>query len=122
MDHCPKCNQTLNIDEKASGRCFTCGETFSSPIPQDHSITDSSLPFPLTNEEPVTNGIALWLRIISAIILVIGVIISIKDGMDSDSFWLFLTSLFPYIIASAILDGFAEIIILLEKINNKLKT
>lgn len=120
MDHCPKCNQTLNVDEKASGRCFTCGETFSSPIPQDTSKNDSS-PFPLTNDEPVTNGIAIWLRIIGVIILVLGVIISAKVGTDSDSFWQFLTSLFPYIVASAILDGFAEIIILLEKINKKLK-
>lgn len=27
---CPKCNGKLNIDEVASGRCFSCGEKFET--------------------------------------------------------------------------------------------
>lgn len=32
MEKCPKCGSSLNIDEKASGRCFSCGTTFESII------------------------------------------------------------------------------------------
>lgn len=35
MDHCPKCGSELNIDEKASGRCFTCNSVFESILPAD---------------------------------------------------------------------------------------
>ncbi len=32
MDICPNCKSKLNIDEKASGRCFSCGTTFESSL------------------------------------------------------------------------------------------
>ncbi len=34
MDICPNCKSKLNIDEKASGRCFSCGATFESSLPK----------------------------------------------------------------------------------------
>lgn len=33
MDICPNCKSKLNIDEKASGKCFSCGTTFESSLP-----------------------------------------------------------------------------------------
>lgn len=30
MDICPNCKSKLNIDEKSSGRCFSCGTTFEA--------------------------------------------------------------------------------------------
>lgn len=33
MDICPKCKSKLNVDEKASGKCFSCGTTFESSLP-----------------------------------------------------------------------------------------
>ncbi len=35
MDKCPKCGSLLNIDEKASGLCFTCKATFKTAISQE---------------------------------------------------------------------------------------
>ena len=35
MDICPNCKSKLNIDEQASGKCFTCGATFESSLPKD---------------------------------------------------------------------------------------
>lgn len=35
MDRCPNCGSELNIDEKASGRCFTCNSVFESILPGD---------------------------------------------------------------------------------------
>lgn len=36
MDICPNCKSKLNIDEKASGKCFSCGTTFESSLPKDN--------------------------------------------------------------------------------------
>lgn len=33
MDICPNCKSKLNIDEKSSGSCFSCGTTFESSLP-----------------------------------------------------------------------------------------
>lgn len=33
MEICPNCKSKLNIDEKSSGRCFSCGATFESSLP-----------------------------------------------------------------------------------------
>ena len=35
MNQCPKCKSILNNDEKASGKCFSCGATFESNLPQN---------------------------------------------------------------------------------------
>ena len=35
MDVCPNCKSKLNIDEKASGKCFFCGISIESSLPKD---------------------------------------------------------------------------------------
>ena len=35
METCPNCKSKLNIDEKSSGKCFSCGATFESSLPND---------------------------------------------------------------------------------------
>lgn len=36
MDICPNCKSKLNIDEKYSGKCFSCGTTFESLLPKEN--------------------------------------------------------------------------------------
>lgn len=36
--YCPKCKTLLNNDEKASGKCFNCGASFSSVLPEEKKI------------------------------------------------------------------------------------
>lgn len=38
MDVCPNCKSKLNIDEKSSGRCFSCGTTFESSLPKNKNL------------------------------------------------------------------------------------
>lgn len=38
METCPNCKSKLNIDEKSSGKCFSCGATFESSLPNDKKI------------------------------------------------------------------------------------
>lgn len=35
METCPNCKSRLNIDEKYSGKCFSCGATFEFSLPND---------------------------------------------------------------------------------------
>ena len=35
METCPNCKSKLNIDEKSSCKCFSCGATFESSLPND---------------------------------------------------------------------------------------
>lgn len=35
METCPNCKLKLNIDEKSSGKCFSCGTSFESSLPND---------------------------------------------------------------------------------------
>lgn len=35
METCPNCKSKLNIDEKSSGKCFSCGTSFESSLPND---------------------------------------------------------------------------------------
>lgn len=35
METCPNCKSKLNIDEKSSGKCFSCGASFESSLPND---------------------------------------------------------------------------------------
>ena len=45
MDHCPNCGSELNIDEKASGRCFTCNSVFESILPADKKNSTQRTPY-----------------------------------------------------------------------------
>ena len=40
--YCPKCKTLLNNDEKASGKCFNCGASFSSVLPEEKKRTQTS--------------------------------------------------------------------------------
>lgn len=93
--YCPKCKTLLNNDEKASGKCFNCGASFSSVLPEEKKNTQTS---DVISNENTVGGI---LKAIGNLILIIGTIGSIVSGM------MFL--------------GFAEIIQLLQDIKNKLK-
>ena len=39
METCPNCKSKLNIDEKSSGKCFSCGATFESSLSKDNKQT-----------------------------------------------------------------------------------
>lgn len=64
MNQCPKCKSILNNDEKASGKCFSCGATFESNLPQN---TISEINY---NE----NTIAKMIKVIAIAILILGTI------------------------------------------------
>ena len=36
METCPNCKSKLNIDEKSSGKCFSCGTSFESSLPNNN--------------------------------------------------------------------------------------
>ncbi len=116
MNQCPKCKSVLNVDEKASGRCFTCGATFESNLPQN---TNESISYS-------DNTIAKVLKIISIIILILGTIgsfaASFHDvyGRNEFSFTAFLIPETIVIISGVVFLGFSEVIKLLQDISNKL--
>ena len=64
MNQCPKCKSILNNDEKASGKCFSCGATFESNLPQN------TIPEINYNE----NTIAKRIKVIAIAMLILGTI------------------------------------------------
>ena len=120
MNLCPKCRSILNNDEKASGKCFTCGETFESILPSD-TVSPSGT---FSSSE---NAIGRVLKIIGIVILIVGTIGSFA-GLFYDVYGQYkfsLTRFFVYetccIVSGIMFLGFGEIIRLLQEISNKHK-
>ena len=114
MENCPKCNEKLNIDEKSAGRCFSCGATFTSPIPKDTS--SSSVPY--IKDDTTDNTVAKVVRVTGIIIIILGTIGSIIVSNNQSSS-MFLVTEFASIVSGIFFIGLAEIIKLLEEIKNK---
>lgn len=117
MNQCPKCKSILNNDEKASGKCFSCGATFESNLPQN-TILETDY-----NE----NTIAKIIKVVAIVILVLGTIGSFASsfhdvyGKNEFSFASFIIPETVTIISGVIFLGFSEVIKLLQEISNKLK-
>ena len=118
MNQCPKCKSTLNNDERASGKCFTCGATFESSLPQN-TVTPSNA--------YSENMLGKALKGIGFIILVVGTIGSLATsfhdvyGQSEFSFASFIIPETVTIISGIMFLGFGEIIKLLQEIRDKLK-
>lgn len=117
MDICPNCKAKLNIDEKSSGRCFSCGTKFESSLLKDNNQFSY-----FSND----NSIAKVYKICGIIIVIVGTIVSFIVAGGNGIKYEF--SLLHFFIAEAIsiisglaFVGFSEIIQLLEDIKNKLK-
>lgn len=111
--YCPKCKTLLNNDEKASGKCFNCGASFSSVLPEEKKSTQTS--------DAISNENAIGI-----LILIIGTIGSIViaggDGYGYEfSFARFILPEIGTIVSGMMFLGFTEIIQLLQDIKNKLK-
>lgn len=117
MDICPNCKSKLNIDEKASGKCFSCGTAFEPSLPKDNTRYD----FHLSD-----NTVAKAIKICGIVIIILGTILSFivagGNGRKYEfSLLLFITPEAISIISGLVFIGFSEIIQLLEDIKNKLK-
>ena len=104
--YCPKCKTLLNNDEKASGKCFNCGASFSSVLPEEKKNTQTS--DAISNENTV-GGI---LKAIGILILIIGTIGSIViaggDGYRYEfSFARFILPEIGTIVSGMMFLGFA---------------
>lgn len=117
MDKCPKCGCMLNNDEKASGKCFSCGETFESILPKDTISED--------NYNDDENSIAKAIKIMASIVLILGSIgsfaVSINYGKSDFSFEDFIVPETVTIVSGFIFLGLGEVITLLQAIKNKLR-
>lgn len=116
MDICPNCKSKLNIDEKSSGRCFSCGTTFESSLPKDNKQY---------NYQSSDNTVAKIIKICGIAIIILGTILSFivagGNGKKYDfSLLLFITPETISVISGLVFIGFSEIIQLLEDIKNKL--
>lgn len=114
---CPECKAVLNNDEKASGKCFTCGATFGNTLSEKSSVVTGD-----SNE----NTIGGILKGIGILILILGTIASliIAGGNGYRYEFSFIRFIIPEIISvisGMMFLGFAEIIQLLQDIKNKLK-
>lgn len=119
MDYCPKCKAKLNIDEKASGKCFACGATFNSSLSENNLTGKSG---DLTSK----NTIAQALKVCGIIIMVVGTIVSFvvanAGSLDYEfSFSLFIVPEAASIISGLLFLGFSEIIQLLQDIKEELE-
>lgn len=114
--NCPECKSLLNNDEKASGKCFDCGATFSSSLPEPKSSSS----FSLNSRENTICGI---LKVIGILILIFGTIGSICLATQEYKFELekFIFPEIGTIISGMMFIGFSEIIQLLQDIKNKLE-
>lgn len=112
MDICPKCKAKLNMDEKTSGRCFSCGEVFESSLYKESK--------PYANYSNSYNSVARALRICGIIIIILGTIGSFVIA-NKEGYTYFLVFEIPSIISGLLLIGVAEIIQLLADIKAKLK-
>ena len=117
MNQCPKCKSILNNDDKASGKCFSCGATFESNLPQN------TIPEINYNE----NTIAKIIKVIAIAMLILGTIGSFASsfhdvyGKNEFFFACFIIPETVTIISGIIFLGFSEVIKLLHEISNKLK-
>ena len=114
MENCPKCNEKLNIDEKLSGRCFSCGATFSSPLPKDDK---KSVPYISANA--TDNTVAKIIKVLGIVIIILGTIGNIIMNHDHFSLSAFLEMELSCAVSGMFFVGLAEIIKLLEEIKNK---
>lgn len=117
MDICPNCKSKLNIDEKSSGKCFTCGTTFESSLPKN----DKQYNYQISD-----NTVANAIKICGIMIIILGTIYSLivagGNGRKYEfSLLLFITPEAISVISGLVFIGFSEIIQLLEDIKNKLK-
>ncbi len=132
MENCPKCGEKLNIDEKSSGKCFSCGGKFERLNKEKDKVIEEfnydNMSNGYINEEfnydSMLNG-----NIIAGIIkifVVIGFIIATIGNLCiltqyGYGFGDFLVKEFIIAISCLILLGLSEIISLLNSINNKIK-
>ena len=79
MIKCQKCGNELNIDEQASGKCFSCGATFNSVLAEDKTIESS-------DSDRDVNLISGMLKMVAVAIFIAGTIGSIAVGGQSYSF------------------------------------
>lgn len=112
MDKCPKCGSVLNNDERASGKCFSCGESFVSTLSKETR--------PTVSNENMVGGI---LKAIGILILIFGTIGSIYFATRGYGFEFgsFILPEIGTIVSGMMILGFSEIIQLLQDIKNKLK-
>lgn len=110
MEKCPNCKAPLNIDEKASGKCFSCGASFETELTtqlnDQHYIAASH------------NSIAKVLKVCGIIIFILGTIGSIYY-ISTSSILMFIVLEASTIVSGLLFLGFSEIIQLLEDIKNK---
>lgn len=117
METCPNCKAKLNIDEKSSGKCFSCGTSFESSLPKENNrISYSS----------ADNTTAKAIKICGIIIIFLGTILSFfVSGGDGQKYQFsllqFLASEAICVISGLVFIGISEIIQLLEDIKNKMK-
>ncbi len=121
METCPKCKSKLNVDEKASGRCFSCGAMFESVLPKEAKQYDYNFSTDVISNSMNENSVAKTIKISGILIIILGTIISFFIAGEDFSVALFLTSEIISIISGLLFIGFSEIIKLLEEIKNKLK-
>lgn len=117
METCPNCKSKLNIDEKSSGKCFSCGTAFESSLPKEIKQFDYN---------SSDNTIGKLIKICGFAIIVLGTILSfIMAGGSGYKYEFSLIRFFApeliSIISGLLFIGFSEIIQLLEEINSKLK-
>lgn len=121
MENCPKCKSKLNIDEKSSGKCFSCGATFEYLLPKE------SKQF---NYNSYENTVAKLIKVCGFAIIILGTIGSIviaNKNFDSSyrsyefSPIRFLIPELFSVMNGLLFIGFSAIIQLLEDIKNKLK-
>ena len=112
MEKCPNCKRNLNIDEKASGKCFSCGASFETELTTKRddrrSINDGH------------NSIAKALKVCGIIAFIFGTIGSIYYASKSTIF-VFIVSEASTVVSGLLFLGLSEIIQLLEDIKNKIK-
>ncbi len=119
MNQCPKCKSMLNNDEKACGKCFTCGATFESSLPQN-TVTSSC-------NFPKKNSVGKSLTIIGILVIILGTISSFSmsfyevHGSPEFSFTNFIIPEAFSLVSGIMFLGFGEIIKLLQDICNKIK-
>lgn len=117
METCPNCKSKLNIDEKSSGKCFSCGATFESSLPKENKQL---------NYNSYDNTVAKLIKICGFTIIMLGTILSFiiagGNGYKYEfSFMRFLIPELVSVISGLLFIGFSEVIQLLEDIKNKLK-
>ena len=112
MEKCPNCKSALNIDEKASGKCFSCGASFETELTTTRDYRRSI--------NYGRNSIAKTLKLCGIIDIICGTIGSIYLALKSPTY-VFVVSEASTVISGLLFLGLSEIIQLLEDIKNKIK-